>query len=218
VTPGPRPASLEVERERVIQSLCAHFANDHLTTEELEARFDRAYKAASAADLQALVSNLPALPGLQAFSPTHPASVPASSHPREDERVKRSLAFMSEVVKSGEWIPARRNVVRALMGSATIDLREAVLGHGEFEFELRAVMSEIKVIVPPGLRVACDGVGIMAEFREYHSTGPDDPGAPVVRIHGLAVMASVTVQTRLPGESGRDARRRERLKRRGEHG
>jgi hypothetical protein len=32
----------------------------------------------------------------------------------------------------------------------------------------------------------------------------------------MAVMSSVTVQTRLPGETGRDARRRQRLDRREE--
>jgi hypothetical protein len=210
-------SSLELDRERVIQSLCAHFANDHLTTQELEARFDRAYKAANSRELEALTSNLPALPGDVAPSSAPAVAPRAAALTGEVASVKRSLALMSEVVKAGEWIPARKNVVHALMGTATIDLREALLSPGEIEFELNALMGEIKVIVPPGLRVACDGLAIMAEFREYHSAGFDDPGAPLVRIHGMAVMGSVTVQTRLPGETGREARRRQRLERRERH-
>ena len=206
-------SSLELDRERVIQSLCAHFANDHLSTQELEARFDRAYKAASAAELQALVSNLPALPGEVVAPPARGVATRGEAALGEVARIKRVLAFMSEVRKEGEWIPARKNVVRALMGTATIDLREALLSPGETEFELNTIMGEIKVLVPPGLRVSCDGLAIMAEFKEYHSAGLDDPGAPLVRIHGMAVMASVSVETRLPGESGRDARRRRRLER-----
>ena len=204
-------SSLELDRERIIQSLCAHFANDHLTTQELEASFDRAYKATSASELQALVVNLPALPGDVTPTAARPLAPLGASTVGEVARVKRSLAFMSELVKEGEWIPARKNVVRALMGTTTLDLREALLSPGETEFELKALMAEINVIVPPGLRVECDGLAIMAEFKEYHSAGIDDPGAPLVRIHGMAVMATVSVQTRLSGESKRDARRRRRL-------
>lgn len=201
-------SSLELDRERVIQSLCAHFANDHLTTQELEARFDRVYKASSAAELQALVSNLPALPGDVAPAAARTVAPRGDAAVGGVASVKRSLACMSKVVKNGEWIPARRNIVHALMGTATIDLREALLSPGETEFELNALMAEINVIVPPGLRVECDGFALMAEFREYHAAGLDDPGAPLVRIHGMAVMATVSVQTRFPGETGREARRR----------
>ena len=52
--------SLEAERERIVEQLSAHYAEDHLTTQELEERFDRAYRAASAADLLAVVARLPA--------------------------------------------------------------------------------------------------------------------------------------------------------------
>ena len=44
-------SELELDRERVIQTLCAHYANDHLSTQELEVRFDSAYKAESRAEL-----------------------------------------------------------------------------------------------------------------------------------------------------------------------
>ena len=204
-------SSLELDRERVIQSLCAHFASDHLTTEELEERLDRAYKSTTAAELQALVVTLPGLPSEPSLPATRPVARRTLADRGDVASVARSIAFMSEIVKKGEWIPARRNVVRALLGTATIDLREALLSPGETEFELDALMGEILVIVPPGLRVQCDGLAIMAEFEEFHSAGLDDPGAPLVRIHGMAVMASVNVQMRLPGESKRDARRRRRL-------
>jgi hypothetical protein len=213
---------LDVERERVIQTLCAQYANDNLTTQELEARFDLAYKAASAADLDALLANLPVLPAPASTRSTRsvpPAPVatpfygvaPAGEAPRE----KRTLAVMSEIKKVGEWVPARRNVVWAIMGSAELDLREALLSQGEIEIDITAVMGEVKVIVPPGLRIACDGVAIMGEFKELHSAGTEDPGAPLVRIHGMALMGSVSVKTRLPGESGLAAWRRRKREQRG---
>lgn len=208
-------SSLEVDREHVIQQLCAHYASDHLSTEELEARIDRAYRATSAAELAALVSQLPALASATVSTRAREARPPLPATAEgELPREKRSLALMSELVKHGEWIPARRNVVRAIMATVTLDLREALLSSGEIEFEITALMAEVVVIVPPGLRVACDGFAIMGEFREYHATGADDPLAPLVRIHGSAVMATVTVEARFDGESRRDARRRRRLERR----
>ena len=40
-----------------------------------------------------------------------------------------------------------------------------------------------------------------------------DPERPVLRVHGVAIMGGVSVETRLPGESGHQARRRERRER-----
>ena len=209
-------SSLELDRERAIQTLCAHYANDHLTTQELEARFDLAYKATSATELRALVATLPVLP------PTVAAPTLAHDGPMFHAMVagqvpaeKHTLALMSEVKKEGEWIPARRNVVRAIMGTVQLDLREALFAPGETEIDVSAFMGEVKIFVPPGIAVSCDGTAIMGEFREVHSSGSGDPNAPSLRVHGRAIMGSVSVKTRLPGESALAAwRRQQREKRR----
>jgi hypothetical protein len=39
------PSSLPAARERAVELLCAHFAADHLTAEELERRLDLAHAA-----------------------------------------------------------------------------------------------------------------------------------------------------------------------------
>ena len=71
-------STLELDRERVIQALCSHYAHDQLSTQELEARFDRAYKAKSTSELQELVAGLPALaPALAVAAPG------SSSSPKE---------------------------------------------------------------------------------------------------------------------------------------
>ena len=209
-------SSLELDRERAIQTLCAHYANDHLTTQELEARFELANKAASSVELQALFATLPLLP------PTVTAPRGAGIAPMfnvavmgEVQAERRILAVMSEIKKAGEWIPARRNVVRAVMGTVELDMREALFSPGETEIDITAIIAEVKIIVPPGLTVVCDGTAIMGEFKELHAMGESDPGAPVLRIRGMAFMGSVSVKTRLPGESALAAWRRvQREKRR----
>lgn len=50
------------ERERVVEMLCAQFAADALTAEDLEHRLERVYAATDRAELLALVADLPELP------------------------------------------------------------------------------------------------------------------------------------------------------------
>jgi hypothetical protein len=192
-------SSLELDRERTIQVLCAHYGNDHLTTQELEVRFERAYKATSDAELRGLLAGLPALPTLPlaAGAETPLYALSTSAPPPE----RRHLVVMSELKKRGQWTPARVNSVRVIAGSATFDLREALLTHGDTSFDVTVVMGEAKFIVPPGVRVEADGFAFMGAFDDQHSSPGLHSGAPVVRITGSAVMGNVTIRTRLPGES-----------------
>ena len=66
------------------------------------------------------------------------------------------------------------------------------------------------------MNVETNGMAIMGGFEHHpqHDDAPPDPNAPTLRISGLAVMAGVDVQVRLPGESARDTRRRLKEKRR----
>jgi hypothetical protein len=203
-------AEIEVDRERVIQTLCAHYAHDHLTTQELEVRFDRAYRATSVLELQGLVLGLPALaPTELSLAPVRrpaPAPVqPGWTAPPGFE--KRRLVVMSEFKSKGAWRPPQRTVVKCIMGSVLFDLRDAVLEHQEIEFDISAVMGEVKFILPPWVRVEADGTAFMGSF-DHHLDSSADPNAPIIRISGSTVMGSVVVKTRLPGESALEAWRR----------
>lgn len=200
-------SELETDRERVIQTLCAHFAHDNLNTQELELRFEHAYQAQTGAELRALVAGLPSLP---------PEALPATplygvAPHAQAEREKRHLVVMSNVSKRGQWTPARDTKVTCVMGSAKFDLREAYLLDGETHFDLKVVMGEVELIVPPGLRVEADGFAIMGEFDDAHSAGVVDPHAPVIRVSGSVIMGAARIKTRLPGESGLQAWRRRLL-------
>ena len=211
-------STLELDRERVIQALCSHYANDQLSTQELEARFDRAYKATSTPELQQLVAGLPALaPALAATARGMPGAPPvlegglseqvARRAIRPPAEEKRHFVMMSEYKRRGEWTPPRRTVLRVVMASALIDLREATFADHEVEIEIFTMMGEVKIIVPPWIRVEADGTAFMGEFDQQHSAGMDQD-SPVVHITGTAFMGSVVVKTRLPGESAIEAWRR----------
>lgn len=61
--------TLELEREDVVQKLCAAYARDQLTTGELEARLERVYKSADRAQLNTVLDGLPAIQIQRPVSP-----------------------------------------------------------------------------------------------------------------------------------------------------
>ena len=76
-------------------------------------------------------------------------------------------------------------------------------------------MGGVEIIVPPHLPVEAEGVAIMGGFDHVdRAPAEPDPGAPLLRVTGLAFMGGVHIEMRLPGESGRDARKRRRRERR----
>ena len=214
----PLKGEVSTTRQKTIDALMEHFANDVLTVEEFESRVSRAHSAGSTEELKKLLMDLPSgdlpirreEPGVMAPEPTR-ASVPAG-------RVKERsfvMAALGGVDRKGRWIPARQNYCVALMGGLCLDFREALLPPGETEVWVFSVMGGTEIIVPPGLTVESDGVAILGGFEHHENVPVDpDPNAPVLRLRGLAVMAGVEVSVRYPGETPRDAKRRNKELRR----
>lgn len=124
----------------------------------------------------------------------------------------RSVAVFGETKRHGKWVPARRTTLVTFMGSAVVDLREALMAPGEYVVQAVAVFGSVEVIVPPGMDVECKGSAVFGtiEQRDPVLAAPRS-GGPVVRVDGFAVFGSVEVIVRYPGESKREARRRRRL-------
>lgn len=214
---NPAPMRIDTKRELVIETLCRHVAADVLDLEEFERRVDRAHRATTVEELDAIVADLPAT-----HAPVHPAPAPAPAPPPTHRRDNQLFfAVMSETVRRGGWTPPQRATAFAFMGSVVLDFRDAYLPPGITEVTAVAIWAGIEIIVPPGVVVEADGIAIMGGF-DHRDTTPTAyaPDAPILRIRGLALMAGVEVQVRLPGESARDARKRlkdERRRLREEH-
>src|SRR5690242_2804848 len=103
-SPEQRPIpSFTDERERIIQQLSEHFANDRLSLDELESRMDLAYKARSIGDLQRLTADLPSAASVPVPVPAPAEELPAISRDRE-----RIFAVMSETSRRGSWMVPQR--------------------------------------------------------------------------------------------------------------
>ncbi|MBI2407915.1 MAG: DUF1707 domain-containing protein [Gemmatimonadetes bacterium] len=204
--------SLELERERTVQALCSHYAQDHLTTQELEVRFEAVYRAASTDALHAALRDLPALPPALAPQAAPPPMYGVAA-PHSAPSEKRFLAVMSEVSRKGGWVIPSRIKAKAIMGTVRLDLREADVPPEGVDIDATAFMGEVRIILPPGLHADVDGVAFMGEFIDRTIDGDfaNAPG-PLVRVRGSAVMGSVRVETRLPNESALMAWKRRLLK------
>jgi cell wall-active antibiotic response 4TMS protein YvqF/uncharacterized protein DUF1707 len=196
--------SLARAREQKINELSVHFANDDLSLEDLERRIEQVYKAASVVELESITADLrrAAAPAPSAS----PAQLPrlrgtgTAVAPREMHQGTRLLALMSSTRRVGRWVVPPNMDIVAIMSDTKLDLTHAVLPAGLVDFEIRAVMASLKVIVPPGVRVLTDIHSVMANVRsradEFDADVPPSPSAPVIRLTGYAVMADVNIVVR----------------------
>jgi hypothetical protein len=196
----PTPAALRHRRELTIARLCEHFANDHLEAEELEDLIDRAHRADSLVALDNLLAGLPEL----SPAATAPVPLPGATPVPEHQLV---IAVMGGADRKGPWTPGENLYVAAIMGGAVLDFRQARLGPGVTHVYVLAIMGGVEIIIPPGLRVESNGIGIMGGF-EHAAERPSEPDAgPVLRVSGAAIMGGVEIKERpvrqLPRGEGR---------------
>ncbi|MEX0837037.1 MAG: DUF1707 domain-containing protein [Gemmatimonadota bacterium] len=219
-TPGNSPSNVPLEhgRNSAIDALCDHFANDRLTVEEFERRLDAAHQARSKDELDALLADLPTAPNSVARRASSLESRGGAHEVADPDRVKDReivVAVMGGNGRKGRWIPARHSVVMAVMGGAELDFRDAVMPPGVTEVQIYAFWGGVDILVPPDMHVESTGFAVMGGFDHAAEDAVEpSPGAPSLRITGIAVMGAVDISVRRPGETARDARRRRRLERR----
>lgn len=192
----------DADRHQVSEVLRQAAGEGRIDLDELEERLEATFHAKTYADLVPITADLPVQPRATSAVP-RPAASPAPVGPRYES----SVAVMSETKRVGPWQVQDGHTAFALMGSVTLDLRQASFGSREVTLNANAVMGEVKVIVGPGTLLVVDGVGVMGEFKEQRPKADAEPTAdsPVVRVRGLALMGSVTVQRR---GASRDLRKR----------
>ncbi|HET8772097.1 MAG TPA: LiaF domain-containing protein [Gemmatimonadaceae bacterium] len=197
--------SLELEKERVVQALCAHYAQDHLSTGELESRFERVNASTDHDMLRTALEGLPTVGPLVAPPPAlrHLASQPGASLTRWDDQPQRYAAVFSQITKEGHWTPAPRIQATACLGGVTLDLRDADIPPEGIHMEVNSWLGEMKIILPPGVGADVDCTAVMAEVSDKAKQGA--PGAPRVRVTGGAVMGNIVVMTKLPRSSGMES-------------
>jgi len=199
--------ALRDRREQVIARLSQCFADDVLEVEELEHRLDLAHAARTVAELDLLVADLGESTALV------PAAVTAIDDPARPAS-KKQRVIMSSLERRGRWSVPARFQLRIFWGNAELDFRDASLQPGVTEIDVRVTMGNLEIILPPGLAIDVDVSSFAGNVEERHRVPRElAPGQPMLRILGAVRFGNLEISTRLPGESDRDARRREKRER-----
>jgi DUF1707 SHOCT-like domain len=171
----PTPAAAPAAREQVVEALTQLFARDEITETDLEQRLDRVYRAATTAEMEALLADLPAL-----LPETKTAAVAA-------ETGQRITALLSGQQRRVTGIVPHELELRARLGHVELDLTRATFAPGLTWIDARAFMGYIQIRFPAAVRVESDGRAF-AGFFAIKGTGTDDPAAAsVVRVTGRAI-------------------------------
>lgn len=197
----PEPTSLRGAREETIDALCRRFADDALSMGELERRLEKARGARTRDELEVLLADLQPAGALADAGPsarTRPAPRPdpAPAQRTAPRRASSHLAFavMGGTRRAGRWVPPSKMVAVAIMGGVELDFRDAVLGE-DVEINCFAFWGGVEITVPPDVHVDTRGFAIMGGFDQEAEQGVDvPPGAPVIRINGVAIMGGVEVK------------------------
>jgi hypothetical protein len=198
-------------REQVISRLSEGYADDVFDVDELERRLDLAHSARTVAELDTLVNDLGDTPV------TSTALVPAGLTAIDDPAraaTKTLRVIMSSVERRGRWTVPQELDLRVLWGNAELDFRDASLGPGVTTIHVRVFMGNFELILPPNLAIEVDVSSFAGSVTERHRVPPDaDPSRPQIRVVGRVLFGNLEITTRLPGETARDAHRREKRER-----
>ncbi|MTE21708.1 DUF1707 domain-containing protein [Streptomyces sp. TRM43335] len=202
----PEMRASDADRERVAEVLREAVAEGRLDMAEFQDRLDSAYAARTQGELAPLIRDLPR---------TGTPAEPAEGHRRWADRVggtptsRGGVAIMGGFLRRGRWTVPRRFTGFAFWGGGEIDLREARFEDREVEIRCFAIMGGLHIVVPPGVEVEVNGVGIMGGF-DHGAVGEGEPAAPRVVVTGLAFWGGVAVErkSRDPkgGEGGKTGR------------
>jgi hypothetical protein len=195
----------DTDRERVAERLRVAAGHGRLTMDELEERLERAYAAKTYAELEPITRDLPADDSAASYTP---AAAPAPVSRRiggTPGRRRWSVAIMSGATRRGAWVVPRRYNAFAFWGGVQLDLRDASFSEPETVINASAIMAGIEIIVPDDIVVHVEGIGIMGGYDEKPATHLPPPGAPVLRVTGIAFWAGVGIVRRQPA-TGEDKR------------
>lgn len=123
---------------------------------------------------------------------------PPSSQPSAPSQVR---ATMSSIERRGPWVVPRALSVSVLWGNAHLDLRDAVLPPDATTIDVRVVMGNLEIVVPPDLHVdvAVQAIAGNVEDRRGCALPVHDapyraaPVPPRVRITGLIKLGNCEI-------------------------
>jgi hypothetical protein len=176
----------DTDRDRAAEVLREANAQGRITVDELDERLTSVYNAKTFADLVPVTRDLPATPGPA-------AAAPARSRIGGTPRFKLSLAILGGASRDGQWVVPPEYTAVATLGGIKLDMRDATFAEAETTIKAVAVMGGMEITVPEDAEVEVGAIGLMGGV-DHGAEGPGGPGAPRIRITGVAVMGGIEVK------------------------
>jgi hypothetical protein len=177
----------DADRDRAAEVLREAHAQGRISIDELDERLTSVYNAKTFADLVPVTRDLPAAQD----AATAPA--PARGRIGGTARFKLSLAILGGASREGQWVVPPEYTAVATLGGIKLDMRDATFAEAETTIKAVAVMGGMEITVPEDADVEIGAFGLMGGV-DHGGEGPGAPGAPRIRITGVAVMGGIEVK------------------------
>ncbi|MFC4032692.1 DUF1707 domain-containing protein [Streptomyces polygonati] len=183
----------DADRDRIADILRDALAEGRLDAAEHSERIDKVYAAKTIGQLEPLVRDLPG--GRSTVPPPAPATARGYDQGQGGENPKL-VGILGGAERKGRWRVGSRITAVAILGGVEIDLSEATFTAPELVIHCTAIMGGVSVRLPENVTLRGGGVvGIMGGSDVKAFEAPD-PGAPVVRIDGLAFWGGVEAKAK----------------------
>lgn len=195
------------DRELVARVLNNAYADGRLTFEEHDERISNAYNAKTFGELDDLTLDLiPSAPaaaplperpqptGLAAYDqPQSPAAAPAPrvGAPAAAETFTGGRAILSNYHPDKGLVMPGFSELTSVLGDVRIDLVDAVFTQREITIRATAVLGEIRIRVPAGVKVVSNMTNVLGDYK-CEGAIPADNGV-VLRIEGTTILGDVKV-------------------------
>jgi Domain of unknown function (DUF1707) len=204
----PSPADLPVDhddREHVVGLLQSAVSRGLLDTLEFDRRSGLATTARTRRELNGLVVDLPLEHPDRARARTAAESRPrAATPPAHDTRAAYAAgdtsgtvalhATLGSIKRSGPWAVPRRLEIDGWMGSAELDLTEAVIDHEVVEIDVDMTLGSVELRLPDTASASLDAVSATAGSVEDKRRNGRAAGRPHVVVTGKVAFGSVEVK------------------------
>jgi hypothetical protein len=178
------------DRESTVTRLQTALGEGRIDLDEFGQRASAAYDAATVADLDRLLADLPApataVPAVGEIVGERPSTEPVFS------------VFGDVKLTPTTAVPRR---IGTFFGDIRIDLRGLRTSAETLELELTSVLGDVEVIVSEGVAAEIGGWTVLGDRRTELAAMPRLPGTPHVVVRGWTVLGDRKLRSLAPGES-----------------
>jgi Domain of unknown function (DUF1707) len=187
---APAVRASDAEREATVTRLQTAVGEGRIDLDEFGQRVEAAYAAATTADLDRLLADLPA-----------PASaVPAVGEIIGERATTEPLFSLLGDVRLTATTAVPTQVVTVL-GDVKIDLRGLRTSASTIELRLYTFLGDVEVIVSEGVAAEIGGWTLLGNRTTELAAVPRLPGTPHVVVRGWSVFGDRKLRSLAPGES-----------------